>query len=300
MNNKLNFWAAGKLLLFGEYLVLKGANSLAIPSNFGQSLKIEKCNNNYFHWNSFANGQKWLDIKFNSELSIIDSDQPEKAKKLIQLLRFILDNSPRVLEIPLSFSTDTNFPREWGLGTSSTLVSLLSQWSGVQPFELLKCTFGGSGYDVACATAKTPILYQINGNKVVPTLIHRPIISKILFVYSGKKQDSQQEVAKFNHATVANDAIERMNEVVNQVILTNNIEEFENAMLESEQIIGEILHREPLKERFFSDYPYAIKSLGAWGGDFFMATFREEEEARFYFLNKGYVVQFNYWEFIRQ
>ena len=47
----------------------------------------------------------------------------------------------------------------WGLGSSSTLISLLSQWSGVAPEKLLSTSFGGSGYDVACATAKDAIIY---------------------------------------------------------------------------------------------------------------------------------------------
>ena len=34
--------ANGKLLISGEYLILKGANGFAIPTSYGQSLTFEK------------------------------------------------------------------------------------------------------------------------------------------------------------------------------------------------------------------------------------------------------------------
>jgi len=35
-------YSNGKLLLTGEYLVLEGATALAVPTKFGQDLKVEK------------------------------------------------------------------------------------------------------------------------------------------------------------------------------------------------------------------------------------------------------------------
>jgi hypothetical protein len=62
---------------------------------------------------------------------------------------------------------------------------------------------------------------------------------------------------------------------------------------EHEQLIGEIIQETPVQERLFADYFGQIKSLGAWGGDFVLATGNEDTEA--YFEDKGYltVVPFN-------
>jgi hypothetical protein len=48
--------------------------------------------------------------------------------------------------------------------------------------------------------------------------------------------------------------------------------------------VGELIQQAPLKTSHFADYPGAIKSLGAWGGDFFLATRSNTQ----YFKDKGY------------
>ena len=52
----------------------------------------------------------------------------------------------------------------------------------------------------------------------------------------------------------------------------------------------------PVKKRLFPDYPGSIKSLGAWGGDFILATGTESE--REYFKEKGYTTLRSYRELI--
>jgi mevalonate kinase len=46
----MNYYASGKLLIFGEYLVLKGAKCLAIPLRYGQKLSVEKSNQDNILW----------------------------------------------------------------------------------------------------------------------------------------------------------------------------------------------------------------------------------------------------------
>jgi len=51
-----------------------------------------------------------------------------------------------------------------------------------------------------------------------------------------------------------------------------------------------------VKERLFSDFDGCIKSLGAWGGDFILATTQQpEKEVREWFGERGYetVLPFN-------
>jgi hypothetical protein len=48
-------------------------------------------------------------------------------------------------------------------------------------------------------------------------------------------------------------------------------------------------------KKYFSDFEGEAKSLGAWGGDFFMvATEWEYEKVKNYFENKGYNIIFKY------
>ena len=55
-------YSNGKLLLTGEYLVLDGAKSLAIPTKFGQDLVISKIKEPQLIWGSFTNtGECWFE-----------------------------------------------------------------------------------------------------------------------------------------------------------------------------------------------------------------------------------------------
>ena len=53
-------------------------------------------------------------------------------------------------------------------------------------------------------------------------------------------------------------------------------------------------------KKYFTDFEGEMKSLGAWGGDFFMAaTEWNEETVRKYFINKGLDVIFKYDDIVR-
>ena len=55
------------------------------------------------------------------------------------------------------FISRLSFSKNWGLGSSSTLINNLADWANVDSYELLNLTFGGSGYDIACAKHNNPI-----------------------------------------------------------------------------------------------------------------------------------------------
>ncbi|MBK8344996.1 MAG: hypothetical protein IPL12_17990 [Bacteroidetes bacterium] len=62
------FYAHGKLLISGEYLVLKGAMALAIPTKFGQRMEVsdDASGENILHWQSFdVNNQIWAEVIFS-------------------------------------------------------------------------------------------------------------------------------------------------------------------------------------------------------------------------------------------
>ena len=74
-------------------------------------------------------------------------------------------------------------------------------------------------------------------------------------------------------------------------MVATTLEEFEVLISKHETLVGELIQHPPLKTSHFADYPGAIKSLGAWGGDFFLATRTNTQ----YFKDKGYntIVPFN-------
>ena len=60
------FYSNGKLLLTGEYFVLDGAKSLAVPTACGQDLIVESIKEPQLIWNSFTNeGECWLEAIFD-------------------------------------------------------------------------------------------------------------------------------------------------------------------------------------------------------------------------------------------
>lgn len=294
----LTYSASGKFMLFGEYLVLKGAKCLAIPLKFGQTLSVSEGESTDFIWESIANGKKWFSAKFNEKLQLIDTNDEDTAHVLMRLMKLIQLEKPNLFEQTKTFVATADFDLKWGLGSSSTLISLLAQWSEVNPYHLLENTFGGSGYDIACATIDSPITFLAKGNEITLTRLSPAITNKILFVYSGNKQNSKNEVKRFSELSFSQNDVEKMNQIIESIQLANDIDVFEAKMLESEVLLSSILKKTPIQSHF-NDYPYAIKSMGAWGGDFFMATYRDETEAKNYFENQGYTTFFTYSEIIK-
>ena len=62
--------------------------------------------------------------------------------------------------------------------------------------------------------------------------------------------------------------------------------DFEKIIHEHEQIIASIINQKPIQQRLFSDYFGQTKSLGAWGGDFILATGNNNTPQ--YFKQKGF------------
>ncbi|MEO6682998.1 MAG: GYDIA family GHMP kinase [Ginsengibacter sp.] len=296
----MDYYASGKLLLFGEYLVLKGARSLAIPLKYGQDMKVLLSHSNEINWLSKEKKKEWFSARFTTDLKVIESTDKQIASSLIRLLDIIKNQKPDLFNQGRDFILNTDFPLQWGFGTSSTLISLLAQWSKTNPYILLESTFGGSGYDVACATAKTPIVFQTTNKSAVEIGLSSEITSKLLFIYSGQKQKSKPEVMRFKEIDVESDQIEEMNELVDSVTVCEEIGKFELLINQSEALLSKVLTLEPIKNSIFNDYPYSLKSLGAWGGDFFMATYRNESNAKEYFSKRGYGIQFTYDQIIKR
>ena len=298
----------GKFLLTSEYLVLKGALALALPLKLGQSREVEELetNKDQLHWEAFRPEGKWFSVSLDRENPANYSTvNPEKAKRLSEILQAVKQLNPKAFEgNDLQFTTRLDFDPNWGLGSSSTLIVNLARWANVNPYELLKLTFGGSGYDIACATAEQPIYYQlIDGKPQFETVDFRPpYADHLFFIYQGQKQSSSKEIkaflAKANPTDVQKD-IEAVSEISRAVPKCESLDEFALLMQCHERIISRCIGQEPVQKRF-PDFEGMLKSLGAWGGDFILAaTEWDESQVKAYFKKKGLEVIFGYKDIVK-
>ncbi len=295
------FYSHGKLLLTAEYIVLDGAQALAIPTTFGQSLKVTPNDERKILWKSFdVEGNLWFKDEFSFESIASNSPKPSNAitLRLFQVLNAAKQLNPDFLNDNNGFEiiTELEFNKNWGLGTSSTLVNNVADWADIDAYELLELTFGGSGYDIACARHKSGIIYQLkNNSRSIQTVSFNPkFANNLFFIYLNIKQDSRKGIDTYNKEkrNISN-SISKINAITDQIINCQDLSEFESLIMEHEQIISSIVKLKPVKDVLFSDYNGAIKSLGAWGGDFILATGTLDEME--YFKNKGYetIVKFN-------
>ena len=295
------YQAHGKFLLTGEYLVLRGALALALPLKLGQTLSVETRHGTSLQWDAHKPDGRWFSVTLDPEnLEIIHCTDQNKAEKLAQILQAVKSLNPNAFEgNDLKFTTRLDFDPNWGLGSSSTLIANLAQWADVNPYELLKLTFGGSGYDIACATAEGPIYYQlIDGKPQVDTIDFAPPFAEhLFFVYQGQKQSSSKEVKTFLEKTNPIDLqkdIEAVSEISRAVPKCETLDEFGLLMQCHERIIARCIGQTPVQKRF-PDFEGTLKSLGAWGGDFILAaTEWDENQVKTYFKEKDLEVVFGY------
>jgi mevalonate kinase len=275
------FYSNGKLLLSGEYLVLHGAKALAIPLKLGQDLKVEsqtKTESLIIHWKSYENSLLWFEMQISiSKLEIQKTSDIQIAKKLIDILQNAKALNPDFLRTKQSFSIQTNlaFNKEWGLGSSSTLINNIAKWANVNPYQLLDLTFGGSGYDIACANADHSLFYTILGDsKQIENAHFNPKFKNdLFFVYLGKKQNTTESIHRFNKMDKPSfSLIAEISELGILMAKASTPYEFNKYLSIHETILSAVLKMTPVKLKYFSDFDGEIKSLGAWGGDFVLAS----------------------------
>jgi mevalonate kinase len=304
------FFGHGKLLLSGEYFVLDGALSLALPTKVGQSLSVKYTPSfsPTLSWKSFdVKGNCWFDSKFEFwHFKCLDEHPSEEALFLQKILQQVRKQNSHFLrdDVDVKIETRLGFPLSWGLGSSSSLIYNIAQWAYISPFELLFKTLGGSGYDIACAQSDGPIAYKkiSSGPNWSPIYFHPSFRENIYFLYLGKKQNSREAVADYTKKRPFTAAkISQITELTTEFLNAQTLKQFQAAMIAHEQIIGESLDLVPVKEQLFSDFKGAIKSLGAWGGDFIMVATEEDlNSVKSYFSGKGLDVIYSYDDLISE
>ena len=143
-----SFYSNGKLLLTGEYFVLEGAKAFAVPTKFGQDLTVQPIQEKQLIWASFTEkNQCWFEAiielpklrlvsaSFESEN---ETGKDTLAENLLDILKEAKKINPSYLNSSNGFLVKTHltFPRNWGLGTSSTLINNVANWANINPYQL--------------------------------------------------------------------------------------------------------------------------------------------------------------------
>ena len=301
------FYSNGKLLITGEYLVLDGARAFALPTKFGQNLIVENGTNKKIIWKSYNVDEKiWFQdtISFTEIIENNKTNTETVKSTLTNILHEAYLLNPDFINNSEGYniSTHLTFPKNWGLGTSSTLLNNVAQWIKIDAFTLLKNSFGGSGYDIACAQNNTAIIYSLENNlPIVEQISFKPDFrGNIYFVYLNKKQSSKTAINAYYNNKNENLArnIADNNKLTDAILNAETAKEFASALQKHEIHLSNILEIQTIKEIAFPDFNGVVKSLGAWGGDFVMVISKEDPTV--YFKSKGYETILSYDKMILQ
>ncbi len=302
------FYSHGKLLITGEYVILDGANGLAIPTKKGQLLKVTQNNSGNLNWESFdCHNNSWYQTSI-ATVSFLKAKAPKGNSDFDNTLFKILWHAQQLNsslfdnEFGFSISTHLEFERLWGLGSSSTLINSIASWANVNPYQLLALSFGGSGYDIAAASATTPIIFSHSSNLNQPNIKEAsfdPVFKdQLFFIYLENKKSSKEAIKNYRAFNADNltNVISEINEITAGILTATSIEEFEILVNLHEYILSKTLTTPTIKEQRFPDYLRSIKSLGGWGGDFVLATGGIKDIS--YFKENGYSTIIPYSEMV--
>ncbi len=298
------FYAHGKLLLTGEYFVIEGARALALPVRLGQWLQVTPADGKALQWQALdEQGKTWFSATYDPHtLRPIKATDDAMAWRLQTILEaaVALNSAFRKKLAGSQVTTRLEFPRRWGLGSSSTLLANAARWAEVDPFALLEASFGGSGYDIAAATLDGPFVFWRTPTPQGGWQPHWQRVSfappwarHLWFVWLEAKQDSREGIRAFKAISERISLaalIQAISRITEQAIAAPTLEAFEDLMRRHEEIVAHTLSLEPVQQARFPDYEAGIvKSLGAWGGDFVLVSSRmSADDTRAWFARKGY------------
>lgn len=303
------FYGHGKLLLTGEYFVLEGALALGLPTSVGQSLNVKYRHSNQptLKWTALDHlGKPW----FESVMELWHFDAHTTTDKVVsedlqKILLQVRRQNPHFLrdEMDVMVETKLEFPREWGLGSSSSLLYNIAQWAYIGPFDLAMKSFGGSGYDIACAQSMGPIQYQLVDNlpRWRPVEFNPSFHENLWLLYLGQKRNTRDAIASFKSLSEAERKapVETVTSLTREMTTAADLRHFDRVIREHEEVVSKALNTKTIKSELFSDFWGEVKSLGAWGGDFALVTSASDfSKTREYFMNKGFETLISYKELV--
>jgi mevalonate kinase len=293
------------VLFSSEYLVLHGAHALALPTRLGQKMRVQELSGSEILWTAYdVSGKKWFSAEIDLlGFEIAKASDPQKGSFLRKLLRACCQNNSEFLSHWKKYKVDhyLEFPLEWGLGSSSTLIFNMARWADVNPYHLYFDVASGSGYDIACAGADGPLIYSLGEDSASIEEIDfkPPFTDQLYFLPLNHKTDSQHADEQVRTKKPASAIIEQANALTEKLVEIRKLEGFEQWVRDHEQLVSRYIGQERAKNRLFSDFWGEVKSLGAWGGDLLLvSSSKNRQETELYFKGKGYPQLIGYEELI--
>ena len=295
-------FSPGKLMLTSEYFAIDGALVLAVPTKLGQEFSFEEKNDekSLIYWEAYHQNKLWLKAVINyKEWHILETNIPSSAEFILKTLKNVQTLSKTKFKENFTYHLKTNlqFPADYGLGSSSTLMTNLAEWAEIDPFYLNTISLGGSGYDIAVAKEKSAVLYQSVPEIKYEKVIFNPSFkNELIFIHLNQKQDSREGINFYKSKKKSQKLVDEFSDLTRNILVCNELENFSQLMLIHEQEISNFLEISTVKAKFFTDCPVFVKSLGAWGGDFVMSS--KFDGFRDYFWGKGFTTIFDYSDLI--
>ncbi len=295
-------FSPGKLMLTSEYFAMDGALVLAVPTKLGQEFYFEEKydGKSLIFWEAYHQNKLWLKAVIDyKNWQIIETNITSSAEFILKTLKNVQSLSTIKFKNDFTYHLKTNlqFPADYGLGSSSTLMTNLAEWAEIDPFHLNSISLGGSGYDIAVAKEKSAVLFQSKPEITYERTNFNPSFKdELIFIHLNQKQDSREGINFYKSKTKSQKLVYEFSNLTRNILVCNELGNFSELMLIHEQQISKFLEIPTVRERFFADIPVFVKSLGAWGGDFVMSSKFDGFED--YFWEKGFRTIFNWKDLI--
>ncbi|WPO90708.1 GYDIA family GHMP kinase [Chryseobacterium sp. YR459] len=292
-------FSPGKLMLTSEYFAIDGALVLAVPTKLGQEFFFEEKEDgkSLIYWEAYHQNKLWLKAVIDyKNWQILETNIPSSAEFIVKTLKNVQQLSITKFKTNLTYQLKTNlqFPADYGLGSSSTLMNNLAEWAEIDPFHLNTISLGGSGYDIAVAKEKSAVLFQSKPEIKYEKVDFNPSFkNELVFIHLNQKQDSREGINFYKSKKKSPELVDEFSDITKKIMLCNELECFSELMMIHEHKIADFLEISTVKEKIFSDCPSFVKSLGAWGGDFVMSA--KFGDYKNYFWEKGFPTVFE-WE----
>jgi len=295
-------YSPGKLMLTSEYFAVDGALVLAVPTKLGQEFFFEEKHDgkSIIFWEAYHQNKLWLKAVIDyKNWQILETNINSSAEFILKTLKNVQSLSEIKFKGTQTYHLKTNlqFPSDYGLGSSSTLMNNLAEWSQIDPFQLNSISLGGSGYDIAVAKAKSAVLYQNKPEIHFEKVNFNPKFkNELIFIHLNQKQDSREGINLYKSKTKSQNLVNEFSNLTRNILLCDELDNFSNLMTIHEQRISNFIEVPTVKSIFFADCAKFVKSLGAWGGDFVMSAKFEGYED--YFWGKGFSTVFDWGDLI--
>lgn len=289
-------------MLTSEYVAVDGALVLAIPTKLGQELFYTENEDqkSLIFWEAYHQNQLWLKTTIDyKNWKIIETNDFKASEFILKTLKNVQNLSETKVKSDTSYHIKTNlqFPSDFGLGSSSTLMANLAEWANIDPFILNEISLGGSGYDVAVAKEKSAVLYSRFPERIYEAIDFQPNFKdELIFIHLNQKQDTREGISHYKSKPTSTELINDYSVLTKKIVNSQNLEEFSELMTIHEQKLSDFLETPTVKEKYFQDCPSFVKSLGAWGGDFVLASkFGDYQD---YFKQRGFSKIFSWKDLI--